>query len=296
MRIRLAGRATILGLGVAALFGGCAGDGTSPDPEGRSLGILQLMTGSGAPVPSAGDTPEAAISWDVPPGEGTVFPPEVIESPSEAIAGYSFPVTVFTVGPNGCWSPDGIEVKTGEHVVELIPWDRHSGADACTMIFGYLAHEATLNLSEPGEWTLRVEGRRIRGDGASDGSVRAERKVVVHPPSDVPSPARIQLAPGQEIVVDGVLGLRFVGVEEDSRCPIDAVCVWQGNAAVRIALSRPGIPEVSALLNTSVEPTGAEFGGYRIRLEELSPLPRSTSSIPPASYSATIRIEQATSP
>jgi hypothetical protein len=225
-----------------------------------------------------------------------VFPPEVIESPSEAIAGYSFPVTVFTIGPNGCWSPDGIEVETGERVVDLVPWDHHSGADACTMIFGYLAHEATLNLSEPGEWTLRVAGRRIRGDGSSDGSVRAERRVIVHPPSNVPSPARIQLAPGQEIIVDGILDLSFVGVEEDSRCPIDAVCVWQGNAAVRIALSLPGIPEVSALLNTGVEPTGVEVGDYRIRLEELSPSPRSTSSILPASFRATIRIEQATSP
>jgi hypothetical protein len=164
------------------------------------------------------------------------------------------------------------------------------------MIFGYLAHEATLTLPTAGEWTLRVEGRRIRGDGTVDGSVRAERKISVYPPSNVPVPATIQLSPGEEIVVEGVLRLRFVGVEEDSRCPSDVQCVWQGNAAVRLAFEMQGSPPGTVLLNTGVEPTEVELGGYRVRLVQVTPVPISASTIPAAGYRVTLQIDPHTAP
>jgi hypothetical protein len=255
-----------------------------------------MLPGEGTPAQSAASTLDSPISWDVPPGDGTLFPPEVLRAPAEVIAGYPFPVTVFTVGPNGCWSPDGIDIKIGTSEVELLPWDLHTGADACTMIFGYLAHDTILTLQEAGEWTLRVEGRRIRGDGSVDGSVKAERKVVVHPASNVPSPAEIELAPGEEILVDGILRVLFMAVEEDSRCPVDVQCVWQGNAAVRIALTSGSGPSHPALLNTGVDPTKVEFGGYRISLFDLTPKPLSTSTIPAGAYRASLGIERLATP
>jgi hypothetical protein len=288
-------------LALVAFMAGCANDGTSPNPSGRNLGILQLEGGAASVAQTAGNSGSSSgppISWDVPPGAGTLFPPEVLQAPAAVIAGFPFPVTVFTVGPNGCWSPDGIEVEvdSGPKVVDLVPWDLHSGADACTMIFGYMAHDTIVTLSEPGQWTLRVEGRRIRGDGTTDGSVRAERSILVFPPSDLPAPTVIQLSPGQEILVEGSVRLSFFGVESDSRCPVDVQCVWQGNAAVRIDYSVGGDASSSVILNTGVEPAGAEVEGYRISLLALDPHPRSTMGIPASSYRATLRIDPLSTP
>src|SRR5262245_25357050 len=43
------------------------------------------------------------------------------------------------------------------------------------------------------------------------------------------------LAPGESTQVSGAdLSIRFVGVQGDSRCPADAVCILGGDAIVRI--------------------------------------------------------------
>jgi len=284
-----------LAIALAALFTGCASDGTSPDPAGRNLGILQMMVeGGGAAAQGSGGASTGSaggVSWDLPPGEGVLFPPEVLQTPLAAVAGFPFGVTVFTVGPNGCWSPDGMEVSVSPGIVDLLPWDLHSGAEACTMIFGYLAHDTTLVLPQAGDWTLRVQGRRIRGDGSVDGSVRGERQIQVYPPSNVPVPSEVQLSPGDEIVAEGVLRLRFVGVEGDSRCPRDVQCVWQGNAGVRLALETVGGAPETVLLNTGIAPSEVVLGGYRIRLLSLTPEPLSTATILPGAFTATLRLD-----
>jgi hypothetical protein len=65
--------------------------------------------------------------------------------------------------------------------VELTPYDVHSGHAACTAILLNLSHESTVTLDEPGEWTIRVSGRRARyGDETWETPVSAEKVIVVH--------------------------------------------------------------------------------------------------------------------
>lgn len=98
------------------------------------------------------------------------------------------------------------------------------------------------------------------------------------------------LAPGQEVFVQ-TLRLSFVRVPEDSRCPIDAVCIWQGDAAVTIALGLGTGPNYPFTLHTAEGPATAAFGGYRVTLLGLLPDPRAGSDIPPETYRAGFLVE-----
>jgi hypothetical protein len=99
----------------------------------------------------------------------------------------------------------------------------------------------------------------------------------------------IRMAPG-DVVVVRQLRLTFLEVSEDSRCPIDAACVWQGNAAVQIAVGLGRGVALPRTLNTS-EALYLDFGGYRVTLLELLPAPRAGVSIPPEDYRAVFRVE-----
>ncbi len=98
------------------------------------------------------------------------------------------------------------------------------------------------------------------------------------------------LAPGQEVRV-GILGVAFLEVSSDSRCPTDVVCVWAGDAAVEIGLSAGEGPTHPFTLHTLSYPASSvEFGGYRVTLLELAPQPISTRPIPPDGYRAHLQV------
>jgi hypothetical protein len=279
-------------LAALVLVTACSG-GLGPDGSLRTIGIFQIDdTAAAAALSAEPGGIDGSVRWDVPPGDGIAFPPDVLEAPDTVAVGQTFGVTVRTIGPNGCWSADGLDVVTTGRVVELTPWDLNSGADVCTMIFGYLDHSTTLTLPEPGEWTLRARGRRVRGDGGSDGSVTAERTVFVRPAytSEQPFEARVGL--GDEILVDGLFGIGFDDLTEDSRCPVDVVCVWQGNAAVVLGLTLGSGPTVPFTVNTGVEPHSAVHGSYRVTLVGVLPAPYSTYPIDRNDYEAILRVER----
>ena len=98
---------------------------------------------------------------------------------------------------------------------------------------------------------------------------------------------------GQEVrAPDTVMRIGFGGVGADSRCPVDVMCVWQGDAAVEIGVAFGEGPTVPYVLHTALEPRGVELGIYRITLVEVRPVPVSTSRIPPNQYVAGLRLER----
>jgi hypothetical protein len=274
------------------LVAACSG-GLGPDGSLRTIGILQFEdTAAAASLSAEPGGVDGSVRWDVPPDDGVAFPPNVLDAPDTVAVGQTFGVIVRTIGPNGCWSADGIDVVTTGRVVELTPWDLNSGADLCTMIYGYLDHPTTLTLDQPGEWTLRARGRRVRGGGDSDGTVTAERTVFVRPAYTSTQPFEARIGLGDEILVDGIFGILFEDVTEDSRCPVDVVCVWQGNAAVVLGLTMGSGPTVPFTVNTGVDPQSVVHGGYRVTLVGLLPAPVSTSPIDRDDYDAILRVER----
>lgn len=109
-------------------------------------------------------------------------------------------------------------------------------------------------------------------------------------PPEAPSQPRVplgqefELAPGQSAraTPDGLV-VTFQGVEEDSRCPVDVQCVWEGNALVVVSAERPPVPAATLQLETSARREAA-YAGYTIRLVGLSPHPRQGETIPRERY------------
>jgi len=75
------------------------------------------------------------------------------------------------------------------------------------------------------------------------------------------------------------LSIRFTGVVEDSRCPVDVQCVWAGNAKVTLDVSQTGKARQTITLNSNLEPREVAYEGFRIRFEGLVPQPRSNPPI-----------------
>lgn len=165
-------------IAVGALLLAACSDTVAPDDSLRVKGVLQVTSGSSSQENQA--PPDGPISWDIPPGEGTMIPPEAIAAPDSVDAGEAFSITVTTIGATGCWSADGQDDDVGSHVIEITPFDRHSGANVCTDNIMFLPHEKSFTLGESGEWTIRALGRRVRtGSPEEDGPVVAERTLFV---------------------------------------------------------------------------------------------------------------------
>jgi len=112
--------------------------------------------------------------------------------------------------------------------------------------------------------------------------------------SGTPSPSEgsVSVAVGERVAV-GATGvtIEFRAVTEESRCPLNAVCVWEGNGQVALTLASGYGATRDATLNTSLEPRRVDFAGLRIILSGLAPHPTG-EPIDPADYVATFRIER----
>lgn len=161
-----------------AVLTGCSGEPTGP--EGRRMPGVLTVSGWTGTVPLTANRGAGEMYWDRDLGLADLSAPRPIDAPDTVRAGAAFDVTTYTVGMSGCWRPDGQTVEINHRVVLIKPFDVHSGADVCTDVLLFLAHTSTILLDEPGEWTIRVSGRRVRlGDSKWEEPVTAEKIVIV---------------------------------------------------------------------------------------------------------------------
>jgi hypothetical protein len=106
-----------------------------------------------------------------------------------------------------------------------------------------------------------------------------------------------QLRVGEHAGLNDIgLWVAFLGVDGDSRCPLKAMCVWAGDAAVLVetalfpdALSADSRPDT---LHTHLDPKALDFGSVELVLVRLDPHPEAPSSISPDAYVATFLIRE----
>lgn len=100
---------------------------------------------------------------------------------------------------------------------------------------------------------------------------------------------------GQQAIVKAEkLKLKFVSVENDSRCPRDVTCVWAGNAEVKIQIEANG-KTADLKLNTSGAanfPKEASYQKYRITLAAFNPQKLKDKEIKSTDYTATLVIRK----
>lgn len=89
---------------------------------------------------------------------------------------------------------------------------------------------------------------------------------------------------------DGVK-VRFDAVTSDSRCPLDAICVWAGEAVVAVSLLQTTGAQVQRELRTTPGASEATYPAHIVRLVALAPYPRSTELVRPADYVATLSVD-----
>jgi hypothetical protein len=121
--------------------------------------------------------------------------------------------------------------------------------------------------------TLQAEGTQTEP--------AADTEIGSSPPTQVTGDAAVQLdkpfalAVDETAVLEGGLSVRFESVIEDSRCPSDVLCVWEGNAEIAIEVATGGEDPASVRLSTNPSfATEATYRSYTIELIGLEPYPR----------------------
>jgi hypothetical protein len=106
----------------------------------------------------------------------------------------------------------------------------------------------------------------------------------------VPLGREFALRVGETAAVEGTsLRISVTKVADDSRCPVDVQCVWEGDAAVSVVVTE------SAAQSYELHTSGrfareVAHGPYQVSLVRLDPAPRSTVPLSPGDYRATLLV------
>ena len=98
------------------------------------------------------------------------------------------------------------------------------------------------------------------------------------------------LAPGETTRITGAdVTVRFIGVQSDSRCPADAICIQAGDAIIRIeVLSSASVARTYELHTDNMQPV--QHGDLALVLVQLAPYPLASRPTQPGDYRATLRV------
>ena len=106
---------------------------------------------------------------------------------------------------------------------------------------------------------------------------------------DAPLGAEFTAATGKPVRMDGI-SIVFVKLVEDSRCPKNVTCIWQGEAKVALtALVGANAHE----LTLSTQPpaaASADVEGFRIELRDVAPYPDATVRRASMDYTVKLRV------
>ena len=103
---------------------------------------------------------------------------------------------------------------------------------------------------------------------------------------------------GESVHIENGVALEFTTLAEESRCPKNVVCVWEGNARILLTARSPGATRVLELNTNSQYANSARFESCRIELRRLEPYPGSGTQTgadltPAAAYQATLFVDGA---
>ena len=104
---------------------------------------------------------------------------------------------------------------------------------------------------------------------------------------------------GEKVGIEGTrLVVKVTRVDEDSRCPMNARCIWEGNARIAVKVEEFAAKATDTIkgisrtveLNTSERfPKRQSFGRFDVVLVQLEPTPMAGEKV--RDYSATLRVE-----
>jgi len=108
----------------------------------------------------------------------------------------------------------------------------------------------------------------------------------------------VLLAIGQSVILKGEdLSIEFVDVVEDSRCPRDVTCIWEGQAVCALKITSGESVSDLTIVEPGLSPglSGAVFGTYDLSFT-LEPYPESTLEISKDEYKLKLTCSSLTAP
>lgn len=90
----------------------------------------------------------------------------------------------------------------------------------------------------------------------------------------------------------GKVSIKFISVVEDSRCPMNARCVWAGNAKIKVSVSVGRRRTETVELNSNMQPQTVTVQGYRLTLQDLNPQKGQPANWPKGPIKATVSVER----
>jgi hypothetical protein len=84
------------------------------------------------------------------------------------------------------------------------------------------------------------------------------------------------------------LWMRFNRVVDDSRCPANVSCVWEGDGAVVIEVAPLNGDSKEDTLHTTLDPRSIPLGRAELQLVKLEPYPATPDPIAPGDYIVTL--------
>jgi hypothetical protein len=108
----------------------------------------------------------------------------------------------------------------------------------------------------------------------------------------VPLGREFTLRVGETAMVDDTsLRISVDKVADDSRCPVDVQCVWEGDATVSVAIVDTAARSYALHTSGRFE-REVTHGAYHVALVRLDPVPRSTAPVTPSDYRATLLVRK----
>ncbi len=103
---------------------------------------------------------------------------------------------------------------------------------------------------------------------------------------DKPTSTEFTLEVGDTQTLPNGSIIKFVDILEDSRCPIDVECVWEGNFKIQLE-----IDSKTMLLNTNLEPKAIDINGTKISIKKVLPEADSKKKIEKHEYEVLFKVE-----
>ncbi len=231
-----------------------------------------------------------ACAGDQPSAPTATPSPQMIESPApidrvEVVVAESFPPQYFLLVesglPNGCVEFERYEVaRDGDTVRVTLVNLEPAGSVPCTEEYRTVENNILLGSDFVPGTTYTVMVNDVSETFVTQGSAPAPGQVAALDNS-------FQLEAGQTALIEpqGPI-VEFVEVVEDSRCPADVTCIWEGRAVILIRISSSGdvlgfgIQELT-LEAGLVDPVNDSVEGvsdsYLFELVALDPYPQTTN-------------------
>ena len=91
---------------------------------------------------------------------------------------------------------------------------------------------------------------------------------------------------GQTVFINGVK-ITLNKIVGDSRCPVDAICIWAGNVTANVTLQSNTDKETIDIFS---DKGPVAFDSYQVSLEQVSPSSKADTKIKPEDYSLTFKV------